>query len=167
MKVLASNPCDAIERPGITPGMPRGLTADDIRRLLAVLPETPVGMRDRAIILMLTFTGRRRSGVLNLTAGDLNFEGSTVYYSYRGKGGKTGRRELPQPGAGGPAGLAGRIWARPRRHAPNRLALAVSRRRARDHERDLLRQPAPVSQESWAAHGGRPHLPTLGGQAQA
>jgi len=97
MKVLASNPCDAIERPRITPGMPRGLTADDIRRLLAVLPETPVGLRDRAIILMLTFTGRRRSEILSLTAGDLTFEGSTAFYSYRGKGGKTGRRELPQP----------------------------------------------------------------------
>ena len=59
MKILASNPCDAIERPRITPGMPRGLTGDDIRRLLAVLPDTPVGLRDRAIILMLTFTGRR------------------------------------------------------------------------------------------------------------
>jgi len=97
MKVLASNPCDAIERPRITPGMPRGLTADDIRRLFAVLPGTPVGLRDRAIILMLTFTGRRRTEVLSLTAGDLTFEGSTAFYSYRGKGGKSGRRELPQP----------------------------------------------------------------------
>ena len=97
MKVLASNPCDAIERPRITPGMPRGLTGDDIRRLLAVLPDTPVGLRDRAIILMLTFTGRRRTEVMSLTVGDLAFEGSSCYYTYRGKGGKTGRRELPQP----------------------------------------------------------------------
>jgi site-specific recombinase XerD len=97
MKVVASNPCDAIERPRILPSNPRGLTADDIRRLLAVIPGTPVGLRDRAIILFLTFTGRRRSEVLNLTVGDLSFEASTCYYAYRGKGGKTGRRELPQP----------------------------------------------------------------------
>jgi site-specific recombinase XerD len=97
MKVVASNPCDAIERPRISPSNPRGLTADDIRRLLAVVPSTPVGLRDRAIILFLTFTGRRRSEVLGLTAGDLTFEGSTCYYAYRGKGGKTGRRELPRP----------------------------------------------------------------------
>src|SRR6266852_1041206 len=38
MKVLTSNPCDAIERPRITPGMPRGLSADQIRKLLAVIP---------------------------------------------------------------------------------------------------------------------------------
>jgi site-specific recombinase XerD len=97
MKVLASNPCDAIERPRISPSTPRGLTGDDIRRLLAVVPETPVGLRDRAIILFLTFTGRRRSEVLGLTVADLSFDGSTCFYAYRGKGGKIGRRELPQP----------------------------------------------------------------------
>src|SRR6266700_3998006 len=39
MKVLTANPCDAIERPRITPGMPRGLSADQIRKLLAVIPD--------------------------------------------------------------------------------------------------------------------------------
>jgi integrase/recombinase XerD len=97
MKVVASNPCDALERPRSSPSAPRGLTGDDIRQLLTVLPDTPVGLRDRAIILMLTFTGRRRSEVLGLTAGNLTFEGSTCFYAYRGNGGKSGRRELPQP----------------------------------------------------------------------
>jgi integrase len=32
-----------------------------------------------------------------MTAGDLSFENGVCFYSYRGKGGKTGRRELPQP----------------------------------------------------------------------
>lgn len=32
-----------------------------------------------------------------MTAGDLNFENEVCFYSYRGKGGKTGRRELPRP----------------------------------------------------------------------
>jgi len=43
------------------------------------------------------FTGRRRAEVFRLTAGDIAFEGSRAFYSYRGKGGKTGRRELPAP----------------------------------------------------------------------
>ncbi|MFQ6026322.1 MAG: tyrosine-type recombinase/integrase [Dehalococcoidia bacterium] len=59
-----------------------------------------MGLRDRAIILVLTLTGRRRTEVLGLKAGDLSREGDTVYYSYRGKGGKTGKRELPQPAYG-------------------------------------------------------------------
>ena len=32
-----------------------------------------------------------------MTAGDLSFDGGTCFYAYRGKGGKTGRRELPRP----------------------------------------------------------------------
>ena len=32
-----------------------------------------------------------------LRAGDLAVDGEVVFYSYRGKGGKTGRRELPGP----------------------------------------------------------------------
>ena len=62
MGLMAANPCEAIERPKTVPGQPRGLTADDIRKLLAVIPETPTGLRDRAIVLTLTFTGRRRRG---------------------------------------------------------------------------------------------------------
>ena len=62
-----------------------------------MIPETPAGLRDRAIILTLVLTGRRRAEVLNLRAGDLSLDGETVFYEYRGKGGKRGRRELPQP----------------------------------------------------------------------
>jgi len=96
MKVVAANPCDAIERPRIVQGMPRGLSADQIRHLLEVIPNTPVGLRDRAIMLTLTLTGRRRQEVLNLKAGDIFLE-DPVSYVYKGKGGKTGRRELPRP----------------------------------------------------------------------
>src|SRR5688572_19254255 len=97
MKVVTSNPCDALERPKVTPGTARGLSGEQIHRLLEVVPATPVGLRDRAIILTLTFTGRRRAEVLSLTAGSISVEGGIIFYSYRGKGGKTGKRELPRP----------------------------------------------------------------------
>jgi site-specific recombinase XerD len=97
MSLVSTNPCDKLERPKATPAPPKGLVAADIQRLLAVLPDTPVGMRDRAIILVLTLTGRRRTEVLSLKAGNLHQEGGAVYYTYRGKGGKQGKRELPQP----------------------------------------------------------------------
>src|SRR3954453_6754525 len=54
-------------------------------------------MRDRAIVLTLTLTGRRRAEVLNMVAGDITIEDGRTWYRYRGKGGKTGKRELPQP----------------------------------------------------------------------
>ena len=96
MKVVSSNPCDALERPRIVQGNPKGLTVAQIRRLLDAVPHTAVGLRDRAIILTLTLTGRRRAEVIGLKAGDISQEAS-AFYSYKGKGGKTGKRELPRP----------------------------------------------------------------------
>ena len=97
MGAATSNPCDALERPKVNPAPPRGLSAEQVRTLLAVIPETPAGLRDRAIFLTLVLTGRRRSEVLNLKVGDLSLDDDRVYYAYRGKGGKRGRRELPRP----------------------------------------------------------------------
>jgi integrase len=62
-----------------------------------VVPDTVRGRRDRAILLTFILTGRRRTEVISLTAGDLTIEDGTAFYSYRGKGGKRGRRELPRP----------------------------------------------------------------------
>src|SRR3990172_10616978 len=97
MGAVTANPCDALERPKVSPALARGLSADQVRTLLAVIPETPARLRDRAIFLTLVLTGRRRSEVLNLRVGDLVLDGETVFYQYRGKGGKRGRRELPRP----------------------------------------------------------------------
>ena len=97
MSLATVNPCDKLERPRATPAPPRGLAASDIQTLLGVIPHTPVGLRDRAIILTLILTGRRRSEVLGLRVSDLHSGDGAVYYTYRGKGGKQGKRELPQP----------------------------------------------------------------------
>jgi integrase/recombinase XerC len=97
MGLVVSNPCDAVERPRATQSVARGYSAEEVRRLLAVVPDTVAGRRDRAILLTLVLTGRRRAEVIGLRAGDLSLEGETAFYSYRGKGGKRGRRELPRP----------------------------------------------------------------------
>jgi integrase/recombinase XerC len=97
MGLLTANPCDALERPRAVQAVARGYSADEVRRLLAVVPDTVAGRRDRAILLALVLTGRRRAEVIGLRAGDLSVEGGTAFYAYRGKGGKRGRRELPRP----------------------------------------------------------------------
>jgi integrase/recombinase XerC len=98
MGLVVSNPTDAVERPRSVQAPARGYSADEVRRLLAVVPQdTIAGRRDRAILLALVLTGRRRAEVIGLKAGDLSLEGETCLYSYRGKGGKRGRRELPRP----------------------------------------------------------------------
>jgi integrase/recombinase XerD len=96
MEIVASNPCDQIQRPRTSLSPPRGPSAEEIRRLLSVIPDTPTGLRDRAIILTLTLTGRHRSEVINLKAGDISQAGG-LFYTYRGKGGKQSKRELPRP----------------------------------------------------------------------
>ena len=79
MSLVSVNPCDQLERPKATPALPRGLSASDMRKLLEAIPGNPVGLRDRAIVLTLTLTGRRRSEVLNLKAGNLSQEGDAIY----------------------------------------------------------------------------------------
>src|SRR5674476_277872 len=97
MGTMTGNPCDALERPKVQQSVARGYTALDVQKLLGVIPDTMAGRRDRAIVLTLVLTGRRRSEVINLKAKDITIEDDRAFYSYRGKGGKTGRRELPRP----------------------------------------------------------------------
>jgi site-specific recombinase XerD len=97
MNVLSANPCDALERPRSVQAVARGLSAEEVRRLLSVVSDTVIGRRDRALLLTFILTGRRRAEVIGLTAGDISLEDETAFYSYRGKGGKRGRRELPRP----------------------------------------------------------------------
>jgi integrase/recombinase XerC len=97
MGLMASNPCDAVERPRTITAPARGLSADQVRRLLAVVPDTVAGRRDRAILLMFILTGRRRAEVIGLRAGDISLESDVPMYEYKGKGNKRGHRELPAP----------------------------------------------------------------------
>ena len=96
MEIVSANPCDQIERPKASPSPPRGISAEGIRKLLSVIPKTPAGLRDKAIVLTLVLTGRRRAEVFNLKVGDL-IRTDGLFYTYRGKGGKQGKRELPLP----------------------------------------------------------------------
>ena len=39
MGLAAGNPCDPLERPKIAPSLARGYTADDVKKLLGVVPD--------------------------------------------------------------------------------------------------------------------------------
>ena len=98
MDVVRANPCDPVERPKPRPGAPSGLSASQMQRLLQVIPDTLKGRRDLAIVLTLVLTGRRRSEVINLTAGDIAYRRDPLpSTAILGKGGVRGRRELPRP----------------------------------------------------------------------
>src|SRR6266542_7150570 len=57
MNIASANPCDALERPKTVSSPARGLTAEQIRQLLAVVPDTVAGRRDRALLLTFVLTG--------------------------------------------------------------------------------------------------------------
>ena len=95
---LASNPADNVRRPQLPQGTPKGLTPPQIRALLAVIPPSLSGQRDRAIVLTAVLTGLRREELISLTAGDFTRdEDGTPMYTARTKGGKLRYRELPAP----------------------------------------------------------------------
>ena len=96
MGLVAANPAVDVKRPKARPPIPRGLDAEELRRLLDIIPDTPGGKRDRAIILTAALAGLRRQEILGLRAGDLTRNGA-VYYNVRTKGGLERRRELPAP----------------------------------------------------------------------
>ena len=166
MSLVSANPCDQLERPRATPAPPRGLTAADIKKLLDFIPDNPVGLRDRAIILTLILTGRRRAEVLNLKVSDLIQDGEAVYYSYRGKGGKHGKRELPQP-AFRAIQQALAAFGKDFSHAmkPEESLWPSSADSGRGiTSGTFYGNHAPVLQGGGAAASRRPHLPSLGSQ---
>jgi integrase len=74
--------------------LPRGLRPEEIRRVLALCPSTPRGLRDRAELLLLTRLGLRAGDVTTLRFSDLCFETAAIRVS--GKGGRAVRLPLPQ-----------------------------------------------------------------------
>jgi site-specific recombinase XerC len=77
--LLQATPCDALTRPKQLAMAARGLTGDEVRRPLSVIKDDVAGRRDRAIVLTLVLTGRRRSEVLNLRGRDLDLAEHHVY----------------------------------------------------------------------------------------
>jgi integrase len=51
--------------------MPRGLTGVEMSHLLAAIPDSPSGVRDRAVVLLAVFTGLRRGEILGLLGSDI------------------------------------------------------------------------------------------------
>jgi integrase/recombinase XerD len=74
--------------------LPRGLTTQNVEKVLGLCPTTPAGLRDRAVLLLLTRLGLRAGDVAKLRLSDICFTTGTV--SVRGKGRREVRLPLPQ-----------------------------------------------------------------------
>jgi site-specific recombinase XerD len=75
--------------------LPRYLPENDVERLIASCdPATPVGRRDRAILLLLARLGFRAGDIVQLQLDDIDWEGSWILVS--GKGRRQTRLPLTQ-----------------------------------------------------------------------
>lgn len=97
MRLVQDNPATGLKRPRGEPPAPKGLDSAELRRLLAAIPESELGARDRAAVLVMVLAGLRRAEALGLRRGDLEEKDGTTYYRARVKGGRERFRELPAP----------------------------------------------------------------------
>lgn len=86
---------DFVDAPSVPPdGKTVALSAHDCRRLLQVPdPRTPIGIRDRAMLAVLAYTGCRVGELCRLRAMDYKTNGGHKILEIRGKGGK--ERRIP------------------------------------------------------------------------
>jgi integrase/recombinase XerD len=84
---LLMDPTSELPRARGVRHLPRPLKPSEVRRLLESFPETPLGVRDRAIVEVLYGTGMRRAELAGLTLADVNLEAGEILIR-EGKGRK-------------------------------------------------------------------------------
>jgi integrase len=97
--MIKSNPFAAIPRQDIQPQPYEGAQAMDgqtFEKILNVIPDDAIGLRDKAILLFFAYTGRRRAEVAKLRVKDLQVRREPYSYQVRVKGNRLQRYELPE-----------------------------------------------------------------------
>jgi integrase/recombinase XerD len=153
---LEGSPADQLGRPRITRRVPRVLSESEVESLLdAPDLNTPLGLRDRAVIELLYATGLRVSELVALEPGALNLE--ERYVVCLGKGGRERALPMGEPAASAVAEYLER--ARPelrhRRAARQVFLNHRGRHMTRAGVWDLLRRQARRAQ---LGRGVSPHM---------
>lgn len=89
--VIDEDPAAGVKAPkeSVRTGKTPVLASDDAARLLSAIDTTSlVGLRDRALIALMTFTFARVSAALAMKVGDVFFKGNRRWVRLREKGGK-------------------------------------------------------------------------------
>ena len=83
---LALDPTLDVPPPGIGRPLPKSLSEDDVVRLITAPPtDTPLGLRDRAMLETLYATGLRVSELINLSIGQMSLSSGVVRVLGKGR----------------------------------------------------------------------------------
>jgi integrase len=96
--LIRSNPFKLVPRHDIQPtpyAHAKAMEWEVFRTIVDGVPGDALGMRDKAILLFLAFTGRRRQEVASLRIRDLDLQSKPRSYTCRTKGGRVRTFELP------------------------------------------------------------------------
>ncbi|MGC8763826.1 MAG: site-specific tyrosine recombinase XerD [Acidobacteriota bacterium] len=86
-EAVGEDPTENVEGPRGMKRLPAYLTAEEVERLLeAARPDSPLGLRNRAMVEVLYATGLRVSELVGLTTGQVNTDAG--FLLVQGKGGK-------------------------------------------------------------------------------
>ncbi|MBZ0154738.1 MAG: site-specific tyrosine recombinase XerD [Alphaproteobacteria bacterium] len=85
-KRIDENPAESLSTPRQWDRLPKALSIGDMKRLLDVELDTPIFVRDSAMLELLYSSGLRVSEVVSLKVNDINFEGG--FLRVMGKGAK-------------------------------------------------------------------------------
>ncbi len=153
--VVASDPKENLESPSIWKVLPKYLTLEEVEKLLAQpATDTPIGVRDRAILEMLYATGLRVSELISLRVADINLEAGAV--RTLGKGNK--QRIVPM-GKAAIAALERYKGARDRLLGPRQSGfLFVNRRGARMTRQNVGLRLAAYGRQAGIRKRIAPHL---------
>lgn len=95
-QVLAVNPASPVRGPkhSVKKGKTPVLTADEARALLdSITPDSPMALRDRALIALMVYTFARVGAALKMRVEDVYIQGKRTWVRLHEKGGK--RHEMP------------------------------------------------------------------------
>lgn len=96
--LLKNNPFKLVPRGDIQPtpyAHAKAMQWETFRTIVESIPSNAMGVRDKAILIFLAFTGRRRQEVASLRIRDLDLKSSPRSYTCKTKGGKVRTFELP------------------------------------------------------------------------
>ena len=151
--LVESNPASDVPSPKLPKRLPKTLDVDEIARLLEIDGDSPLALRDRAIMELFYSSGLRLAELTSLRVTDLDLADGTVRVT--GKGNKT--RILP---VGAKARDALAAWLHTRGEMPGRdeEALFLSRRGRALSPRSVQSRLREWSRKIGLNAGVSPHL---------